>query len=455
MAKKYTIFTKLLVVTLLLLSAVFTLSPDRAEAATKSYKVTSTTLNVRTGPSVNYKVLFALKKNNTVTYQSKKGTWFKIKSGSKTGYVSSKYLKPVKKPSVSTNSTPAVTTYYYITEPTGLSMRSGAGVSYKALGKTIPFEKRVQILKQKSNGWIQVKYGTKTGWINGSNAYGFKSTKKFSFTSEKEVVKSYLVMDGNSLNVRKMPNVAAPSIGKVGLGFTAKILRMSSNGWAEVQFSNKEKGWVSTNTDLTIITESIDQVGDEVTDSLKGLTFVVDAGHGNHDGGSYGVDLNGNKVNEKTLNLKAAQAIQVAIQNAGGRVLMTRNGDTFLTLDQRAKYASKNGGNAFISVHHNSASSSATGFESFYSNKTNSKEFAKAVHEGVVDSIKEEYPGYKDRTLKAYDFYVVRYNSVFATLLELGFMSNKTELTRLNTDKFRTTVADGVVTGLKTYYGRD
>lgn len=455
MAKKYTIFTKLLVVTLLLLSAVFTLSPDRAEAATKSYKVTSTTLNVRTGPSVNYKVLFTLKKNNTVTYQSKSGTWFKIKSGTKTGYVSSKYLTPVKTTPVSTTSTPSVTTYYYITEPTGLSMRSGAGVSYKSLGKTIPFEKRVQILKLHKNGWIQVKYGTKTGWINGSNAYGFKSTKKFSFTSEKEEVKSYLIMDGNSLNVRKMPNVAAPSIGKVGSGFTAQILRMSSNGWAEVQYGNKGKGWISTNTDLTIITESLDQVGDETKGTLKGLTFVVDAGHGGHDSGSGGKDLNGKMVYEKTLNLKAAQFVKKGIENAGGRVLMTRNTDVYLTLDQRAKFAANKGGQAFISVHHNSAGSSdANGYETYYYTAA-SKALASAIHDSVVDSVKDEYSDFRDRGLKSSGFYVIKYNSVLSTLLELGFVSNPTEVSRVNSDKFRTAVADGVVTGLLSYYGRD
>lgn len=425
-----------------------------SSTSSNQYKVNASSLNARSGPSTNYKVVFTMKKNAVVTKQATSGSWFKIKYGSKTGYVSSKYLTVVKSATTSTSSTPKKTTYFYVTEQTGLTLRSGAGVNYKSLGVTVPFEAKVKILKENANNWVQVTYKSKTGWINANAVYGFKSTTSFSFTAKKNTKKTYLVMKGSSLNVRKMPNVAAPTVDSIGKGFTAQILRTSNNNWVEIEYKNNQRGWVSANTNLSVITSDVGQVGDSVKDTLKGLTIIVDAGHGNGDSGAGGKDLNGKMVYEKTLNLKASQAIQKAIQAAGGRVLMTRSGDTFLTLDQRAKYASKNGGNAFISVHHNSAGSTATGFESYYSNKTNSYAFAKAIHDNVVDSIQEEDPTYKDRTLKAVDYYVVRYNSVFSTLLELGFVSNPTELTRINTDQFRNAVADGVVNGLIQYYGR-
>ncbi|MBQ0140233.1 MAG: N-acetylmuramoyl-L-alanine amidase [Kurthia sp.] len=456
MAKIHTKFHKLMLIGILLIATIFTTAPQIGHAAstTETYKVNASSLNVRTGPSTSYKVSFALKKNSTVTKISTSGNWFKIKSGSKTGYASSKYLTKVKATTVATASTPKVTTYFYVTEPTGLTIRSGASVSYKSLG-TIPAEKKVQILSENKNGWIRITYNKKTGWINANSKYGFKSTKSFSYKIEEDDGTTYyLIMQGNSLNVRKLPNTAAPSLGKIGNGYTAKILRSASNGWVEIQYSNSVKGWVSTNTELTVVTDSIGQVGDDLEGSLTGLTFVIDAGHGNGDSGASGRDLKGNLVYEKTLNLKAAQAIQTAIQNIGGKVLMTRTNDTFLTLDQRAKYAIGKNANAFISVHHNSASSSAVGYETYYSNKTSSKAFAKAVHEGVIEAVQEEYPQVKDRQLKAMDYYVVRYNSVYASLLELGFVSNPTELSRLNTNKFRNTVAEGVVNGLLEFYGR-
>lgn len=448
---------KALLIATLAITTIFTAIPKTSFASSKTYSVTASSLNVRTGPSTKYKVLFSIKKNTKVTKVSTSGKWYKIKHGKKTGFVSAKYLKVVKKPVVvSYVSVPKKKTYFYVTEKTGLTMRKGAGVSYSRSGMTVPFEAKVQILKQHKNGWIQAKYKSKTGWINASKSYGFSSTTNLNYTVVKNTKKSYIILKGNSLNIRKLPNVIAPSIGKVGKGYSAQILRTASNGWVEIQYSNKERGWLSSNTKLSVVSNKINTVSDDVEGTLVGLTFVVDAGHGATDGGAPGKDLNGNKVNEKTLNLKASQAIQTAIQNAGGKVLMTRDGDTFLDLKDRANFAKGKKANAFISVHHNSAgTAAAAGFESFYSNKTNSKEFAEAVHDGVIESVKEEYPTVKDRQLKAVDYYVVRYNSVFATLLELGFLSNKAEVSRVNTNKYRTAVADGVVNGLLKYYDRD
>lgn len=444
---------KIMLITILLLATFFTVTPQIGQAASETYKVTASSLNIRTGPSTSYKVSFALKKNTKVTKVSTSGKWFKIKYGKKTGYASAKYLTKVKSTTVATASTPKVTTYFYVTEPTGLTMRSGAGVSYKSIG-SVGYEKKVQILSEHKNGWIKTTYNKKKGWINANSTYGFKSTKSISFKLEDNYDETYyFIMQDDSLNVRKLPNVAAPSIGKVGKGFTAEILRSATNGWVEVKMANGKKGWVSSNTVLSIVTDSISHVSDNLN-GLTGLTFVIDAGHGNGDNGASGKDLKGNVIYEKTLNLKAAQAIEKAIQNVGGKVLMTRSTDTFLSLPQRANYAEGKNANAFISVHHNSASSSAVGYETFYSNKTSSKEFAKAVHDGVIDAVQEEYPQVKDRQLKAMDYYVVRYNSVYASLLELGFVSNPTELSRLNTNKFRNTVADGVVNGLLEFYNR-
>ncbi|PET54539.1 hypothetical protein CN514_18470 [Bacillus sp. AFS001701] len=63
------------------------------EAATINGTVTASVLNVRSGPSTSYKVIGTLKKGAKVTITSTSGSWYKIKSGTKTGWVSSKYIK--------------------------------------------------------------------------------------------------------------------------------------------------------------------------------------------------------------------------------------------------------------------------------------------------------------------------------------------------------------------------
>ncbi len=323
------------------------------------------------------------------------------------------------------------------------------------MDKIIPFESKVQILKQASNGWIYVSYDDVEGWINGSTYYGFASPTNISFTASKPTGTQYLVMTSSTLNVRSLPTTAAPSLGQASKGNYFKILRVSNNNWVEVQYTTNQKGWISANTSSSKITtkKPTTSVSNSVKGSLAGLKIVIDAGHGKQDNGA-----SGNNVVEKTLNLKAAQAIQDAIESVDGTVYMTRTNDNqFLTLDERAAYAKQKGANAFISVHHNSGPSAASGYETYYStsNKVSSKNFAEAIHEGVKEAIEEEYPSFNDRKLRTMDFYVVRYNSVVSVLLELGFVSNASDAKLVNTNHYRETVATGVVNGLLAYYGRD
>lgn len=62
------------------------------EAASVSY-YTIDNLNLRSGASTNFKVMVTIPKGKQVSYVSKSGSWSKVKYGSKSGYVSSKYLK--------------------------------------------------------------------------------------------------------------------------------------------------------------------------------------------------------------------------------------------------------------------------------------------------------------------------------------------------------------------------
>jgi len=424
------------------------------------FVVTANSLSVRSEPtSSSTKLDYVYKNESLLISRTANNGWVEVtyQTGKK-GWVSVKYgTQKVKEPTTSsiTVVVPEETTYYYVTERTGLTMRDNYSASAESLGQDVPFESKVQILKQASNGWIYVSYNDVEGWINGSTYYGFASTADISFTASVPSKTQYFVMQSSTLNVRSLPTTAAPSLGKVSKGNYFKVLRVSNNNWVEVQYTSKQKGWISANTTSSKITtkKPTTTVSDSVKGSLAGIKIVIDPGHGKQDNGA-----SGNGVVEKTLNLKAAKAIQTAIENVEGTVYMTRTTDTqFLTLDERAAYAKQKGANAFISVHHNSGPSSATGYESYYStsNRVSSAKFAEAIHEGIKDAIKEEYPSYSDRKLKKVDYYVVRYNSVVSVLLELGFVSNSSDAKLVNSDHYRETVAEGVVNGLLAYYGRD
>jgi L,D-peptidoglycan transpeptidase YkuD (ErfK/YbiS/YcfS/YnhG family) len=68
---------------------------NTVDASSNTGKVTATILNLRSGPGLNYKVVNTLKKGNTVNIIGTKSGWYKITSGLKNGWVSSKYISKI------------------------------------------------------------------------------------------------------------------------------------------------------------------------------------------------------------------------------------------------------------------------------------------------------------------------------------------------------------------------
>jgi N-acetylmuramoyl-L-alanine amidase len=92
--------------------------------------------------------------------------------------------------------------------------------------------------------------------------------------------------------------------------------------------------------------------------------IVVDAGHGGKDYGAIGPD----KTREKDVALAIARQLADQIRADGRfKVIMTRNSDTYLTLQDRANIANKAGADLFISIHANaSPSRKANGWNVFF-----------------------------------------------------------------------------------------
>lgn len=146
------------------------LAVTQVDAATTKYK-TKSDLNMRSGASVKHKVVTVVKKGKEVSYISKSGSWYKVKHGGKTGYVSSKYLTKVAPPKKATpkpKATPKATaTATKYKTSANLNMRTGASTKYKKV-TTIPKGKEVSYVS-KSGSWYKVRYGSKSGYV--SSAY--------------------------------------------------------------------------------------------------------------------------------------------------------------------------------------------------------------------------------------------------------------------------------------------
>ncbi|UVI27807.1 N-acetylmuramoyl-L-alanine amidase [Paenibacillus spongiae] len=170
---------------------------------------------------------------------------------------------------------------------------------------------------------------------------------------------------------------------------------------------------------------------------------VIDAGHGGKDPGAPAV----NGRHEKEFNLAVALKVKALLDKEPKlKAYMTRANDTFIELDDRVKIANDLKADVFVSIHANRASSaSVTGTETYY-NRANSKEFANVMHKHLVAAT-----GFKDRSVRTAGFRVIKYTTMPAVLLEVGYLSNKGDTEALYNEAKQNRMAEEIVAGIKEY----
>ncbi|MCM3783377.1 N-acetylmuramoyl-L-alanine amidase family protein [Neobacillus mesonae] len=169
---------------------------------------------------------------------------------------------------------------------------------------------------------------------------------------------------------------------------------------------------------------------------------VLDAGHGAQDGGTVGAT---GKL-EKDFNLSLTLKVEALLKKESNiEVILTRSGDTYPELLERAKIANNADADIFLSIHANSATPSANGTETFYK-KSQDKALADIIHKHLIKAT-----GLKDRKVKSANYSVLRNTDMPAALLEIGFLSNKAEEATLFDKDFQNKVAQSIVDGIKEY----
>jgi N-acetylmuramoyl-L-alanine amidase len=213
---------------------------------------------------------------------------------------------------------------------------------------------------------------------------------------------------------------------------------------------------------------------------------VIDPGHGGKDHGATG--LTGTR--EKDLTLQFAKVLAEKIEKRLGlEVVLTRQKDVFLPLEERTALANTKGADLFISIHANAhRSKKVHGIETYFLNLatdeeamrvaarenattqknisdlqmilsdlmlnskiTESGRLATKVHRAMVSAVKRHYKGVRDLKVKQAPFYVLIGANMPSILVELGFLSNKTEENRLKNWKYLNRLSDGIVEGVKAY----
>lgn len=179
----------------------------------------------------------------------------------------------------------------------------------------------------------------------------------------------------------------------------------------------------------------------------KSITLVIDPGHGGSDPGH--VSANSNYLPEKTLNLKIAKYIgsyiEKYLQNI--KVVYTRTGDTYPSLDSRVNTANSANADYFISIHCNgNERTSVRGTESHvHSMKLKeSVGLARAIEKQFSQRAGRKSRGVKDKNDLQHSLQVLKYTNMTSVLVECGFMTNPKEAAFLNTSRGQELLASAI-----------
>jgi N-acetylmuramoyl-L-alanine amidase len=193
---------------------------------------------------------------------------------------------------------------------------------------------------------------------------------------------------------------------------------------------------------------------------------VLDPGHGGQDSG---VMCGG--VLEKDLTLDVARRIDRLLEAEGIATLMTRLGDTYVSLADRAAFANRVQNCIFVSIHFNEDNQPvSSGVETYYaahqitagsflaswlpflwrvlseSPNSESQDLARSIQEALVARTRA-----LDRGTKPKQLFVIANVTCPASLVEGGFLTNKEDISKLASEEYREAMAAAVADGILRY----
>lgn len=175
---------------------------------------------------------------------------------------------------------------------------------------------------------------------------------------------------------------------------------------------------------------------------------AIDPGHGGVDSGT-----SADGVHEQEINLKVALFLADRLEEMGiETVLLREDNDTYLSLEERVEMAEKAGAHIYVSIHQNfyeGSDKTVSGLETWYCDTLeDSARLARMIHQGAVEETDAVDRGVKETN----DIYVIYNVSMPSCLVEAGFLSNREERQRLQTEAYQRNLAEGIAEGIGSYF---
>jgi N-acetylmuramoyl-L-alanine amidase len=189
------------------------------------------------------------------------------------------------------------------------------------------------------------------------------------------------------------------------------------------------------------------------------------------------------------VNLKLSKLLARRLRARAFNVVMTREDDRFINLEERTVIAESEGGDIFVSIHANASKrKSLRGIEIYYLDENHerhtlelaarengvrktevddlarivaqlrvseasihSRRLAGFVHDDIVKGLSTTYRSVPDLGVKKGPFYVLFMSSMPAILVETGFVTNRQEAKLLRSERYLDTLAAQIAAGLGHY----
>ena len=224
----------------------------------------------------------------------------------------------------------------------------------------------------------------------------------------------------------------------------------------------------------------------------RSKVIVIDPGHGGKDSGAIGI---GSKL-EKDVVFSTALIVKDALEKHGYKVILTRDSDYFVELQDRTRFANNKLADLFISIHANAVDlkhsdpGKAKGIETFFlsparsdrakrvAQKENganmemmdditkgaflnvlnrekivsSNKLAIDVHRATLSNLRAKYKDTADGGVREAPFWVLVGAQMPAILIEIGYITNPDESARFENPYFKALLAKGIADGLDKYF---
>lgn len=433
---------KKIFIVLIILLVSLTLSSVIALANENTVVVEAELLNVRYGPGLSHEVLTHAKEKDRLHVLGEENKWYKVRlENDEVGWVAS-WL-------VNNNNLIHTNQKFVRVNAKSVNIRQFADPESDILG-VVHQDTELQVLYN-DGSWQQVLYMGQVAWIHKDY------TKKVTQSTNNPVQpdpNSIVQTENQKTNIRSMPSMNGDVIYLTDPGESFDYIETVSN-WHHVQIDENRTGYIAASVS-SVETKSIEkdkpkeiaaeQPAGKVS-SLAEATIVVDAGHGGKDSGAISPDQT---IYEKNIALNTALLLKKRLEDAGTNVILTRDQDIFVSLDDRLALSHQHQADAFISLHYDAVetANSMSGTTTYYQLDEN-LELARTINKYLTTNGPLPNNG-----VRLANYKVLRENKQPAVLLELGYMNHSTDTQIIDSPSYQSAIVEAIYQSLREYYSQ-